>query len=98
MVALGFSAGRRLHSFELTDLESPLVRDEDRIEAVLGVDYRHKYLVARLSLMPYYVVYASSFAPVECSFGDCITAYVQGYQQTFGLSLVLSLALALHAH
>ena len=61
----------------------------------MGADLRHGRFVGSLVVMPYYVARASAPTPLECDFGDCITARVLEYQQTFGMAIVLSLGIAL---
>jgi hypothetical protein len=95
IVALGVSTGRRFHAYHAFAYESPLVRDEDRLEGAVGVEYRRRHFVGSLSVMPYYVLRASRFAAADCSFGDCLTSRVTGYQQGVGVAIVLSLGVVL---
>jgi hypothetical protein len=73
-----------------------LVRDEDRMEGALGVELRRRLLVGSLIIMPYYVVRSSAPTSLECDFGDCITAHVLSFQQSFGMAIILNLGLAFH--
>ncbi|HEX7506325.1 MAG TPA: hypothetical protein VF550_06100 [Polyangia bacterium] len=95
VLALGASHGRHYHSFAVS-YQASLVRDEDRMEGVLGVELRRRLFVGSLMVMPYYVVHSSAPTALECDFGDCITAHVLSFQQSFGMAIVLSLGLALH--
>jgi hypothetical protein len=95
ILALGASHGRHYHSFDVK-YQASLLRDEDRVEGALGVDLRRGHFVGSLVAMPYYVARASSPTSLECDFGDCITARVLGYQQSFGMAIVLSLGFAFH--
>ena len=95
VLALGASHGRHYHSFDVR-YQASLLRDEDRIESALGVDLRRGHFVGSLVAMPYFVARASAPTSLECNFGDCITARVLGYQQSFGMAIVLSLGFAFH--
>ena len=97
VLALGASHGRHYHSFDVR-YQASLLRDEDRVEGALGADLRRGHFVGSLLVMPYLVARASAPTPLECDFGDCITAQVLGYQQTFGMAIVLSLGVALRQH
>lgn len=95
VLALGVSTGRRFHAYHVFAYESPLVRDEDRLEGAVGVEYRRRHFVGNLTVMPYYVLRASRFQAADCSFGDCLTSRATGYRQSFGVTIVLSLGVAL---
>lgn len=95
VLALGASHGRHYHSFDVS-YQASLVREEDRMEGALGVEMRRRLFVGSLLVMPYYVVRSSAPTSLECDFGDCITAHVLGYEQSFGMAIVLSLGLAFH--
>ena len=97
VLALGGSHGRHYHAFNVVDKAS-LEREEDRIEGALGIDLRRGRFVGQVIAMPYFVAHASAPTSLECEFGDCITARVLEYQQAFGVSIVLSLGIALRQH
>jgi len=95
VLALGASHGRHYHSFTV-NYQASLLRDEDRMEGALGVELRRGRFVGSLIIMPYYVVRSSALTSLECDFGDCITAHVLGFQQSFGMAIALNLGLAFH--
>jgi len=97
VLALGGSHGRHYHAFNVV-YKASLEREEDRVEGALGIDLRRGRFVGNLVVMPYYVARASAPTSLECEFGDCITARVLEYQQALGVSVVLSLGIALHQH
>jgi hypothetical protein len=95
VLACGASRGRHYHSFNVR-YDASLLRDEDRLEGAVGAELRRGRFVGSLVAMPYYVVRASAPTSVECAFGDCITAQVLGYRQSFGMAVVLTLGIAIH--
>lgn len=98
IVALGVSRGRHFHAFNLeTKDELNLLRDEDRVEAVLGGELRVRRASFSLVAMPYYVTDASAPTALSCGIAHCagVTDRTLGsFSQSYGVSVVVSLGYA----